>query len=130
MQNAQIRAKREVRVIDLFLYFYLNIIIFLVVVGIDVTLILLVKQEIYMIVIEILLPIIEILLTIKRFAIGCVLMYKAYAPMRVREKCRFEPSCSTYMILAIEKYGLIKGFIKGIKRIKRCKPPNGGVDYP
>ena len=130
MQNAQVRAKREVRVLDLFLYFYLNIIIFLVSIGIIVTLILLVKQEPYMIVIEVLIPLIAVLLTIKRFAIGCVLMYKAYAPMRIREKCRFEPSCSTYMILAIEKYGLIKGFIKGIKRIKRCKPPNGGVDYP
>ncbi len=130
MQNAQVRAKREVRTKDLFLYFYLNIIFFLVSIGIDIALILLIKQEVYMIVIEVLFPIAVVVVTIKRFAIGCVLMYKAYAPMKVRERCRFEPSCSTYMILAIEKYGLIKGFIKGIKRIKRCKPPNGGVDYP
>ena len=130
MQDAQIRAKREVRVKDLFLYFYLNLILFLFSISADIALIILVEQKIYMIVIEILLPIIVVISTIKRFAIGCVLMYKAYAPMRIRDKCRFEPSCSTYMILAIEKYGLIRGFIKGIKRIKRCKPPNGGVDYP
>ena len=67
---------------------------------------------------------------IKRSALGTVLAYKAWAPLDVRGKCRFEPTCSTYMILAIRKYGLIRGIIKGIKRIKRCKPPNGGVDYP
>ena len=67
---------------------------------------------------------------IKRAALGAVLAYKAWAPLDVRGKCRFEPTCSTYMILAIRKYGLIRGVIKGIKRIKRCKPPNGGVDYP
>lgn len=67
---------------------------------------------------------------IKRGAIGAVLAYKAWAPMETRGRCRFEPTCSTYMILAIKKYGLVYGIIKGIKRIKRCKPPNGGVDYP
>ncbi len=66
----------------------------------------------------------------KRLAIGCVLCYKAFAPLEVRDRCRFTPTCSTYMIMAINKYGLFIGFIKGIRRIKRCKPPNGGVDYP
>jgi len=34
------------------------------------------------------------------------------------------------MILSIEKYGLLKGISKGIKRISNCKIPNGGIDYP
>jgi putative component of membrane protein insertase Oxa1/YidC/SpoIIIJ protein YidD len=34
------------------------------------------------------------------------------------------------MILAIQKYGLIKGIKKGVRRIKRCHYPNGGIDYP
>ena len=66
----------------------------------------------------------------KRFVIGLVLAYKAFAPMDVRESCRFTPTCSTYMIMAINKYGLLIGVIKGIRRIRRCKPPYGGVDYP
>ena len=66
----------------------------------------------------------------KRLAIGLVLFYKAFAPLSVRSECRFEPTCSTYMIMAIQKYGLIIGVIKGIKRLLRCRPPNGGVDYP
>ena len=63
-------------------------------------------------------------------AIGLVLLYKAFAPLSLRSQCRFEPSCSTYMILAIRKYGLLWGGIKGLCRIIRCRPPNGGVDYP
>ncbi len=67
---------------------------------------------------------------VKRFVIGLVLCYKAFAPMKVRDQCRFTPTCSTYMIMAIKKYGLIIGIIKGIRRITRCHPPNGGEDYP
>ena len=36
--------------------------------------------------------------------------------------CRMEPSCSEYMILAVEKYGVMRGIIKGIGRIFRCHP--------
>ena len=67
---------------------------------------------------------------LKWSAIGVVLAYKAFAPMSVRLRCRFTPTCSTYMILSIYKFGLFRGVVKGIRRIFRCKPPNGGVDYP
>ena len=43
--------------------------------------------------------------------------------------CRFTPTCSTYFIQAVEKYGAIKGSYLGIKRIMRCHPWNpGGYD--
>jgi len=47
-------------------------------------------------------------------------------------KCRFYPTCSEYGLLAIKKYGFIRGWIKTIKRIRRCKPDNYGscVDFP
>ena len=32
--------------------------------------------------------------------------------------------------LSIEKYGAIKGLIKGCIRLLRCHPPNGGRDEP
>ena len=67
---------------------------------------------------------------LKWTAIGAVLVYKAVAPMSVRGRCRFTPTCSTYMIMSIYKFGLFVGVVKGIKRIFRCKPPNGGEDYP
>ncbi len=36
--------------------------------------------------------------------------------------CRFTPTCSTYFIQAVEKYGALKGSWLGIKRILRCNP--------
>ncbi|HTX86780.1 MAG TPA: membrane protein insertion efficiency factor YidD [Candidatus Nanoarchaeia archaeon] len=43
--------------------------------------------------------------------------------------CRFQPTCSEYAILTIEKYGVIKGGIKACWRILRCNPWNkGGID--
>ncbi len=57
-------------------------------------------------------------------------IYQKNAPKRIRNNCRFVPSCSQYMILAIQKYGVIKGVSMGINRLGRCKYPNGGEDYP
>jgi putative component of membrane protein insertase Oxa1/YidC/SpoIIIJ protein YidD len=34
------------------------------------------------------------------------------------------------MLMAIDKYGVVRGVWKGINRILRCKYPNGGIDYP
>ena len=67
---------------------------------------------------------------VKRSVIGAVLLYKVLAPMKVRRRCVFTPTCSTYMIMAIVKYGLVVGVYKGIRRLLRCHPPNGGEDYP
>lgn len=71
-----------------------------------------------------------ILLELKRILICMVRIYQRYAPDAVRNKCRFEPSCSEYMILSLEKYGLFKGLYKGIRRLARCNIHNGGYDYP
>lgn len=46
-------------------------------------------------------------------------------------QCRFRPTCSHYMIEAVEKYGAIRGGLKGIWRILRCNPfCHGGWDPP
>ena len=67
---------------------------------------------------------------LKYLAIGTVLLYKAVAPLSMRDACRFEPTCSTYMIISIRKYGLFRGVYRGMRRIMRCKPPHGGIDLP
>ncbi len=44
-------------------------------------------------------------------------------------KCKYYPTCSEYMIQAIEKYGIVKGCFLGIKRILKCNPfTKGGYD--
>ncbi len=67
---------------------------------------------------------------LKTAIICAVRIYQRYAPDSIRNKCRFEPSCSEYMILALEKYGLFKGLAKGFDRMKRCNVSDGGFDYP
>jgi putative membrane protein insertion efficiency factor len=46
--------------------------------------------------------------------------------------CRFYPSCSDYAILALEKWGFLKGWYLAYKRIKRCNESNteSCIDYP
>lgn len=65
----------------------------------------------------------------KLILIWLIKIYQSKAKIETRLKCCFEPSCSEYAILALEKYGLIRGVLKSINRLKRCHPP-GGVDYP
>jgi len=39
--------------------------------------------------------------------------------------CRYQPTCSQYMIFAIKKEGPLKGVIIGLKRIITCHPWGG-----
>ena len=74
--------------------------------------------------------IIYILVRFKNIIICIIHIYQHFAPDSIRLKCRFEPSCSQYMILALEKYGVLKGLKMGINRLKRCKVDYGGYDFP
>ncbi len=67
----------------------------------------------------------------KAFAIGLVRFYQRAISPLLGKNCRFQPTCSHYMIEAINKYGLIRGVLKGTWRIMRCHPFNrGGFDPP
>ena len=45
--------------------------------------------------------------------------------------CRFRPSCSVYFIQAVQKYGAVRGALKGTARVFRCHPFHpGGYDPP
>ena len=70
------------------------------------------------------------LINIKNILILSIKIYQHIAPISIRSKCRFEPSCSNYMLICLKKYSLIKGIKKGIDRIKRCNINDGGYDYP
>lgn len=71
-----------------------------------------------------------IILFAKRTVLFVIKLYQRFAPASLRNKCRFEPSCSEYTRLSIEKYGLIKGLVRGIDRMKRCNINSGGFDFP
>lgn len=38
------------------------------------------------------------------------------------QNCRFQPTCSNYMLEAVEEWGPIKGTWLGLKRIFKCHP--------
>jgi putative membrane protein insertion efficiency factor len=43
--------------------------------------------------------------------------------------CKYHPTCSVYTQQAVEKYGVVVGLWKGLKRIGRCNPwSDGGID--
>ena len=39
--------------------------------------------------------------------------------------CRYTPTCSQYSREALERYGIVKGFWLGLKRLARCHPLGG-----
>lgn len=65
----------------------------------------------------------------KKIVIFLINFYQKRISPLFGKKCKFYPTCSEYMKQAIEKYGVIKGTFKGIKRILRCNPfSKGGYD--
>ena len=44
--------------------------------------------------------------------------------------CVFYPTCSEYTVDAINKYGTLKGVLKGVRRILKCHPwQKNTIDY-
>jgi putative membrane protein insertion efficiency factor len=63
--------------------------------------------------------------------IGCVRGYQVLLRPILPSVCRFQPSCSEYFILAVQKYGPLRGGCKGVWRVCRCNPfCRGGFDPP
>lgn len=63
--------------------------------------------------------------------IAAVRFYQRGISPLLGPNCRFTPTCSQYMIEAIQKYGAVRGLIKGTRRICRCHPfQPGGYDPP
>ena len=66
-----------------------------------------------------------------RALIALVRLYQITLSPFIGRSCRFQPTCSHYMIGAVEKYGVWRGFWRGIYRILRCNPfCQGGYDPP
>lgn len=48
--------------------------------------------------------------------------YKYLLSPYIGNNCRYLPTCSEYFIDCLNEFGVIKGCIKGIKRILTCHP--------
>jgi putative membrane protein insertion efficiency factor len=61
--------------------------------------------------------------------IGLLRFYKTAISPWLPSACRFEPTCSVYMMDAVAKYGVVRGVWLGLKRLGRCHPfHQGGYD--
>ncbi len=66
----------------------------------------------------------------RSLAIGVIRMYQRYISPLKQSSCRYFPSCSEYMIEAVEKKGVIVGVPRGLWRILRCHPLGGSGYNP
>ncbi len=61
--------------------------------------------------------------------IGLIRVYQWILSPYIGRECRFFPTCSSYSIEAIERFGFVRGSWLMIARIVRCNPWGGsGVD--
>lgn len=54
-----------------------------------------------------------------------VRVYQVMLSPYLPNSCRYSPTCSQYMIEAVQKHGALKGGWMGLKRIGRCHPWGG-----
>jgi putative membrane protein insertion efficiency factor len=68
---------------------------------------------------------------VKYLGIGLVYLYRYTIGLFVPPRCKYYPSCSSYAIGVLERYGLLRGTLLAGWRLLRCNPWSaGGVDLP
>jgi len=66
----------------------------------------------------------------RALAVAPVRFYQRAISPALPRRCRYHPSCSSYAIAAIRRYGILKGLVLAAWRLLRCNPWNhGGVDF-
>lgn len=67
----------------------------------------------------------------QKVLIDLLLFYQKAISPHLKCTCKYYPTCSEYSILAINKFGCLKGIIKTAYRLIRCNPfSSGGIDFP
>lgn len=62
---------------------------------------------------------------LKRFLIVVLRFYQVAISPYFPPTCRYSPTCSEYMIQAIQEHGIWKGLYLGTKRLLTCHPWGG-----
>ncbi len=61
-----------------------------------------------------------------QLALSLLRIYKRWISPAFPSACRFSPTCSEYMMEAIERHGLWRGIGLGLRRLSRCHPFHAG----
>jgi len=69
---------------------------------------------------------------LKKIFILPIRAYQTLLSPMLGQNCRFAPTCSAYMIQAINEWGVIKGIYLGTRRLMKCHPwgPHGHDPIP
>ena len=69
------------------------------------------------------------MIRVKRVFLFLIDVYRRYISPLKYPCCRYIPTCSEYAMIAIERYGAMRGGWLALKRILRCHPfHEGGYD--
>jgi len=63
---------------------------------------------------------------VRTLVVALLRIYKRFISPLLPPMCRFEPTCSMYMMGAMEKYGVLRGGWIGLRRLSRCHVFNPG----
>ena len=69
---------------------------------------------------------------IKIIFIKIIRIYKIFISPLLGNNCRYLPTCSDYFIDSLNEFGVVKGIMRGTKRILSCHPVKflgGGEGY-
>lgn len=66
----------------------------------------------------------------KHLLIMIVKFYRKFISPLFPPCCKYYPTCSTYALTAIERFGAFRGMLLAAWRLLRCNPWSmGGIDY-
>lgn len=54
--------------------------------------------------------------------ISAVWLYRITLGPWLSGHCRHQPTCSQYAIDALRKYGPVRGLVRAVRRVLRCRP--------
>jgi putative membrane protein insertion efficiency factor len=62
----------------------------------------------------------------RKIVISALRLYKRWISPALPSACRYHPTCSEYMMQAVEQYGVLHGIGLGMRRLLRCHPFRAG----
>jgi putative membrane protein insertion efficiency factor len=66
---------------------------------------------------------------LRRVAVAPIVAYQRVISPALPRRCKYEPTCSSYGVQAIRRYGILRGLLLACWRLLRCNPwSHGGYD--
>jgi putative membrane protein insertion efficiency factor len=66
---------------------------------------------------------------VKRLALLPLAAYRRWISPALPRRCKYEPTCSSYAVEAVGRFGVLRGLVLAAWRLLRCNPfSHGGFD--